>query len=92
MVGHRPTSDFHRRHDFLFRHLLTRYLSDHGIESRFVNGLRVTTPETVDALLKVFALLEHQGLCDPRPRLRTGPGLRLRDPPLGLSAEQNSVP
>ena len=34
---------------------MTRYLSDHGIESRFVNGLRVTTPETVDALLKVFA-------------------------------------
>jgi acetylglutamate kinase len=34
---------------------MTRYLSDRGIESRFVNGLRVTTPETVDALLKVFA-------------------------------------
>jgi acetylglutamate kinase len=34
---------------------MTRYLSERGIESRFVNGLRVTTPETVDALLKVFA-------------------------------------
>jgi acetylglutamate kinase len=34
---------------------MTRYLADHGVESRFVNGLRVTTPETVDALLKVFA-------------------------------------
>jgi acetylglutamate kinase len=34
---------------------MTRYLSDHGIESRFINGLRVTTPETVDAVLKVFA-------------------------------------
>jgi acetylglutamate kinase len=34
---------------------MTRYLSDRGIESRFVNGLRVTTPETVDAVLKVFA-------------------------------------
>ena len=34
---------------------MTRYLSDRGIESRFVGGLRVTTPETVDALLKVFA-------------------------------------
>jgi len=33
---------------------MTRYLTDHGIESRFVNGLRVTTPETVDAVLKVF--------------------------------------
>ncbi len=34
---------------------MTRYLSERGVESRFVNGLRVTTPETVDALLKVFA-------------------------------------
>jgi len=34
---------------------MTRYLSERGIESRFVNGLRVTTPETVDAVLKVFA-------------------------------------
>lgn len=28
VVGHRPTSDFHRKHDFLFRHLLTRYEAD----------------------------------------------------------------
>lgn len=34
---------------------MTRYLAEHGIESRFVNGLRVTTPETIDAVLKVFA-------------------------------------
>jgi acetylglutamate kinase len=34
---------------------MTRYLSERGIESRFVNGLRVTTPETLDAVLKVFA-------------------------------------
>src|SRR5438094_5227435 len=34
---------------------MTRYLSDRGIESRFVDGLRVTTPETVDAVLKVLA-------------------------------------
>ena len=34
---------------------MTRYLAERGIESRFVNGLRVTTPETVDAVLKVFA-------------------------------------
>jgi acetylglutamate kinase len=33
---------------------MTRYLAERGIESRFVNGLRVTTPETIDALLKVF--------------------------------------
>lgn len=34
---------------------MTRYLSERGMESRFVNGLRVTTPETLDAVLKVFA-------------------------------------
>jgi len=34
---------------------MTRYLAERGIESRFVNGLRVTTPQTLDAVLKVFA-------------------------------------
>jgi acetylglutamate kinase len=34
---------------------MTRYLAERGVESRFVDGLRVTTPEIVDALLKVFA-------------------------------------
>jgi acetylglutamate kinase len=34
---------------------MTRYLADRGVESRFVNGLRVTSPETIDAVLKVFA-------------------------------------
>jgi len=34
---------------------MTRYLAERGIDSRFVNGLRVTTPETLDAVLKVFA-------------------------------------
>ena len=34
---------------------MTRYLAERGVESRFVDGLRVTTPETVDAVLKVFA-------------------------------------
>lgn len=34
---------------------MTRYLAERGIESRFVNGLRVTDPETLDAVLKVFA-------------------------------------
>ena len=34
---------------------MTRYLAEHNIESRFVNGLRVTTPAVVDAVLKVFA-------------------------------------
>jgi acetylglutamate kinase len=34
---------------------MTRFLAERGIESRFVNGLRVTTPDTIDAVLKVFA-------------------------------------
>ena len=34
---------------------MTRYLAERGIASHFVNGLRVTTPETLDAVLKVFA-------------------------------------
>ncbi len=34
---------------------MTRYLAEHGIESRFVNGLRVTTPEVLDAVVKVLA-------------------------------------
>jgi acetylglutamate kinase len=34
---------------------MTRYLAERGIQSTFIGGLRVTTPETVDALLKVFA-------------------------------------
>ncbi len=40
---------------------MTRFLAERGIESKFVNGLRVTTPEVVDALLKVFAgSVNHQ--------------------------------
>lgn len=34
---------------------MTRYLAERGVESRFVDGLRVTTPEVLDAILKVFA-------------------------------------
>lgn len=34
---------------------MTRFLADHGIESQFVDGLRVTTPEVLDAVLKVLA-------------------------------------
>src|ERR1700739_851221 len=34
---------------------MTRYLTEHGVESRFVNGLRVTTPAIVDAVCKVSA-------------------------------------
>ena len=40
---------------------MTRFLAERGIESKFVNGLRVTTPEVVDAVLKVFAgSVNHQ--------------------------------
>jgi acetylglutamate kinase len=34
---------------------MTRFLAERGVESRFIDGLRVTTPETMDAVLKVFA-------------------------------------
>jgi acetylglutamate kinase len=34
---------------------MTRYLAERGVESRFVNGLRVSGPEVIDAVLKVFA-------------------------------------
>lgn len=34
---------------------MTRFLAERGVESRFVGGLRVTTPEVLDAVLKVFA-------------------------------------
>jgi acetylglutamate kinase len=41
---------------------MTRYLAERGIESRFIDGLRVTTPETLDAVLKVFAGSVNQEL------------------------------
>jgi len=34
---------------------MTRFLAERGIESKFINGLRVTTPEVIDAVVKVFA-------------------------------------
>ena len=34
---------------------LTQFLNERGVESRFVDGLRVTTPETIDAVVKVLA-------------------------------------
>ena len=34
---------------------MTRFLAERGIESQFINGLRVTTPEVLDAVLKVLA-------------------------------------
>ncbi len=41
---------------------MTRYLASLGIESRFVNGLRVTTPEVLDAVVKVLAGSVNQEL------------------------------
>lgn len=34
---------------------MTRFLAERNVESKFVDGLRVTSPEVVDAVLKVFA-------------------------------------
>lgn len=34
---------------------MSQYLAARGMESRFVNGLRVTTPEVLDAVVKVVA-------------------------------------
>jgi acetylglutamate kinase len=34
---------------------MTRFLAERNVESQFVEGLRVTTPEVLDAVLKVFA-------------------------------------
>jgi acetylglutamate kinase len=34
---------------------MTRFLAERGVASQFVNGLRVSTPEVIDAVLKVFA-------------------------------------
>ena len=34
---------------------MTRYLTEHNVESTFVDGLRVTSPAVLDAVLKVFA-------------------------------------
>lgn len=33
---------------------MTRFLAERGVESRFINGLRVTTPDVLDAVLKIF--------------------------------------
>src|SRR5579862_7641299 len=52
---------------------MTRYLEQHGVESRFVNGLRVTTPEVLDAVLKVFAGGQSGiGSCFPSRRRPSG--------------------
>jgi acetylglutamate kinase len=34
---------------------MTRFMAERGVESRFINGLRVSTPEVMDAVLKILA-------------------------------------
>jgi len=41
---------------------MTRFLEERGVKSEFVNGLRVTTDETLDALIKVLAGSVNQHL------------------------------
>ena len=41
---------------------MTRFLASQGVESHFVNGLRVTTPDVLDAVLKVLAGSVNQEL------------------------------
>jgi len=41
---------------------MSRFLASQGVESHFVNGLRVTTPEVLDAVLKVLAGSVNQEL------------------------------
>lgn len=41
---------------------MTRFLAERGVESRFVNGLRITTPDVVDAVLMVLAGTVNQHL------------------------------
>jgi acetylglutamate kinase len=41
---------------------MTRFLAGQGVESHFVNGLRVTTPAVLDALVKVLAGSVNQEL------------------------------
>ena len=41
---------------------MTAFLAERGVESRFVNGLRVSTPDVMDAVLKVLAGSVNHGL------------------------------
>ena len=68
---------------------MTRYLSDRGIESRFVDGLRVTTPETVDAVLKVLAgSVNHELVASLKRHRKPGVGMliEIEEPGLGVVA------
>lgn len=62
----RELSAVHAAHTLVVVHgggkQMTRYLEERGIKSQFVNGLRVTTDETMDALIKVLAGSVNQHL------------------------------
>ena len=55
----REIADVARREQVVVVHgggkQMTRFLAERGVESHFVNGLRVTTDEVIDAVVKVFA-------------------------------------
>jgi acetylglutamate kinase len=55
----REIHDASRSHQVVVVHgggkQMTRFLAERGVESKFVRGLRVTTPEVIDAVVKVFA-------------------------------------
>ncbi len=55
----REIADLARREQVVVVHgggkQMTRFLTERGVESHFINGLRVTTPDVIDAVVKVFA-------------------------------------
>ncbi|HEY3838384.1 MAG TPA: acetylglutamate kinase [Bryobacteraceae bacterium] len=59
-------AEVHRLHSLVVVHgggkQMTRFLEERGVKSQFVNGLRVTTEETLDALIKVLAGSVNQHL------------------------------
>jgi acetylglutamate kinase len=74
---------------------MTRFLEERGIKSNFVRGLRITTEETIDAVLKVLAgsvntqLVSALGLAGLKPVGLTGVDSALAvaeqlDPELGF--------
>jgi acetylglutamate kinase len=61
----REISEVAREHETVVVHgggkQMTAFLTERGIETRFIGGLRVTTPEVIDAVLKVIAgTVNHQ--------------------------------
>ncbi len=44
---------------------MTRFLEERGVKSEFVEGLRVSSPEVIDAVLKVFAGTVNHELVSP---------------------------